>query len=124
MVDTPFYFGPERRETVVLTEWQHSVENSIVDIKRSLDDNAKSTARIEALIDDIKKKTTPVVESFDAMQVGIKTIGTIGAVGGKVAKVAIYTVAIGVFLKVLLTAGSLSEAVAAFWSTIGGGGSS
>jgi hypothetical protein len=124
VVAPSIYFGPDRRETVVLTEWQNNVEKSIVEMKASLDENTKATSRIEAMIDDINVKTTPVVASFDAMQAGIKTIGTIGTIGGKVAKVVIYAVAIGAFLKVLFTAGSFSEAVAAFWSTIGGGGSS
>jgi hypothetical protein len=77
-------------------------------------------ARIDGRLQDHIKRTEPLAASYEAMQSGINTIGTIGKWGKRIGKVALYATASYFAFKVFLHGDGVQETINEFWRVISG----
>jgi hypothetical protein len=92
--------------------------------QRLLTENTEITrAGLHAVVEQLEKhikRTEPLAASYEAMQSGINTIGTIGKWGKRIGKVALYATASYFAFKVFLHGDGVQETINEFWRVISG----
>lgn len=121
------------------SRWRAEVDAKIGDLQRGqavlhegqernfrlVEENTEITRRglqdLDGKIDAAISETRPVVQALQTMESGIKTVGTIGRFGKRVALGGLYLIGGWFFLRHLISGEGLEAAVGAFWKAVSGG---
>ena len=98
--------------------WRTSVEQAIVSLQQSVEKQSVCISKVNEKVTVLTAKTEPLVDAMLTMQSGIRVIGTVGRVGGKVARAGVLVLGCWVFLKIFSSGGGLAAAADAMWKII------
>ncbi len=115
--EAEFVLGGARH--IVEDDHRKRMEVRMTTVERTLIENTDVVHLVNNKLDALQVLVAPSVEAFDSMRAGIKTIGTIGKWGKRALKAALYCTAGVMAIKTLFGTGNLSDAMGAFWRTLG-----